>query len=66
VRPTGHEARIGKNLKRTEHLEELGTDGMTILEWILNMVSWCGLDSFRTGQEPVDDSCEHGNEPSVP
>jgi hypothetical protein len=25
----------------------------------------CGLDSSGSGREPVVDSCEHGNEPSV-
>jgi hypothetical protein len=25
---------------------------------------WYGLDSFGSGEGPVADSCEHGNEPS--
>jgi hypothetical protein len=25
---------------------------------------WYGLDSTGSGQEPVEDSCEHSNEPS--
>jgi hypothetical protein len=34
---------------------------MIILDWILEK---CGLDSSASGQEPMADCCEHGNETS--
>jgi hypothetical protein len=49
-----------KNLKRRDHLQELGRDGR-ILICILNKVSKCGLDSFGSGPQPVVD---FGNESS--
>jgi hypothetical protein len=47
-----------------DHLEDLGVDGNIILEWILNMVGVCRLESSGQGEGAVEGSCEHGNEPS--
>jgi hypothetical protein len=52
MRWAGHVARMGeirngKNLKETEHLEELDVDGRIIVKWIFgeNRVRGCGMDS---------------------
>ena len=43
----------------------LGIDGKIILIWFLrNGIVWCQLDSFGSGYRPMENSCEHGNEPS--
>jgi hypothetical protein len=51
-----------ENVKGGVHLEDLGIDGRIILE--RNNVGSCGLDSYGSGEGPVVDCCEHGNEPS--
>jgi hypothetical protein len=47
--------------KGRDHEEDLAVGEKIILKWIL--WSW---DSSRSGQEPVEGFCEHGNEPSSP
>jgi hypothetical protein len=49
-----------EDMKRRDHLKDLGVDGRIILEWIL--VRSCDLDASRSGEGSVADSCEHGNE----
>jgi len=54
-----------ENLKGRDHSKDQGIDGMIILQCVLGNGVWrCGLDSSGSGQGPVTDSCEHGDEPS--
>jgi hypothetical protein len=55
-----------ENVRRRDHLEDLGVDGRIILEWILgNGMGNCRLDLSGLGLGPVTCSCEPGNELSV-
>jgi hypothetical protein len=38
---------------------------INIADEISDRMGWCGLDLSGTGKGPVEDSCEHSNEPSV-
>jgi hypothetical protein len=38
-----------ENLKGIDRLEDVGVDGMIILDWILNRLGGCGLDSSGSG-----------------
>jgi hypothetical protein len=54
-----------KTLNGTDHLEDIGIDGVIILEWILRNYGgrvWTGFIWLRTGTGGA--SCEHGNEAS--
>jgi len=49
-----------------DHAEDLGLDGMIILECVLGkLVGRCGLYAYGSGQRLLAGFCEHGNEPSV-
>jgi hypothetical protein len=50
--------------KESDHWEDQGVGGWTILKWIFDRMGWYGLDRSDSGYGPVEDSCEHGNEPS--
>jgi hypothetical protein len=55
---------LSENLKGRDHLKDFGLDGRIILDWILNKVGGCGLDSSGLGYGPVVGSCEYGTKPS--
>jgi hypothetical protein len=52
-----------KKLKGRNDLKDLGIGGKIILEWILNSLGGCGLNSSGSGWGEMADCCEHGNEP---
>jgi hypothetical protein len=51
-----------EKLKGRDCSEDIGIDGKIILEWILG--KWGGMLWDGSGQGPVAEFCEHGNEPS--
>jgi hypothetical protein len=52
-----------ESLKERDHLEDQGVDRRMGSEWILG--DWLGgVDSVGSGQGPVTDFCERGDEPS--
>jgi hypothetical protein len=72
----GHVARMGakKNAYRilAGEPKEKRPLGRPRPRWVYNIkmdlkidrMGWCGLDSYGSGQGPVEGSCEHGTEPS--
>jgi hypothetical protein len=51
-----------ENLKRTDHLEDLGVEGNN--ESYIIKMRRCGLYISDSGKGPAGGSCEHGDEPS--
>jgi hypothetical protein len=49
---------------RRDYEEDQDLDGWIILKWILHKMEWYGLDWSGSGKVPVEDPCEHENEPS--
>jgi hypothetical protein len=56
---------LGESPREGDHLEDQGISGKMGSEWILGRLAWgCGLDSTVSGQGPVADCCQCGDEPS--
>jgi hypothetical protein len=54
-----------RRVQENDDLEDQGVGGKMGSEWILGRLAWgCGLDSRGSGQGPVADYCECGDEPS--
>jgi hypothetical protein len=54
---------VGKS-EAKKHWEDLGVDGWMVLKWILWKYRYCGLHSSCSGEGPLADFCEHGEETS--
>jgi hypothetical protein len=53
-----------ESLKERDHSEDQGVGGKMRSEWVLGKLAWgCGLDSTGSGQGPMADCCECGDEP---
>ena len=53
-----------KNLRETDHWEDLGVDGGTLIWTLRNRFGECGLDTPGSEQRPVAGSCDFGNQSS--
>jgi hypothetical protein len=51
------------NLKKRDHLEDLGIEGRIILKWILNRIVKLRVDASGSGQEQKAGCCQYGNKP---
>ena len=50
-----------KNLRETDHWEDLGIDGGTLIWTFRNRFGERGMDTADSGQRPVAGSCDLGN-----
>jgi hypothetical protein len=54
-----------ESLERRDHSEDPGIDGRIILKSYRIKMGGCGLNLSGSGYRSLEDSCKHGDEPSV-